>query len=142
MPSGRPKEGLNTLPQGWQDDILSLYEQGASDVEIKALIYQWRNTFSNNLWDRWMDEEPIFWETIKKGRQLSESWWQNAGRVNLKDSRFNSTLWYMNMKNRFGWADKQQIDNRISGTGITIEIKDPELKNEIDRVSDRTDKDI
>lgn len=106
--AGRPKEDIRSLPDGWQEEVLSLYEEGASDVEVKALIYKWRGSFSDDLWYRWMEEEPIFSGTIKRGRMLSASWWEKEGRTNLKDKDFSYTGWYMNMKNRFGWADKQE----------------------------------
>jgi hypothetical protein len=112
MAKGRPKEGLDTLPKGWQKKILNLYENGGSDVEVKALIYGWRSSFSEDLWYRWIDEEPMFSETIKRGKKLSEAWWHSMGRCNLMvdndGPKLNATLWYMNMKNRFGWADKQE----------------------------------
>lgn len=112
--SGRPKSSLD-LPVGWQDEVLGLYEQGASDVEIKALVYGWRKSFSNDLWERWLKEEPEFSETIKVGKMLAEAWWSKSGRSSLKDREFNYTGWYMNMKNRYGWRDKQEIDNTIHG---------------------------
>lgn len=105
---GRPKEAL-ILWDGWYTDILALYEVGASDVEIKAFIYSKRGSFSNDLWDRWMKEEEQFSETIKVGKMLSEAAWTKQGRENLKVKEFNYVGWYMNMKNRFGWADKQEI---------------------------------
>ena len=104
----RPKEDLSSLPKEWYHEVLSLYQEGASDVEIKALIYKWRGSFSNDLWDRWMSEEPIFSETIKTGKHLSEAWWHRSGRLSLRDKDFSYTGWYMNMKNRFGWADRTE----------------------------------
>jgi len=128
---GRPKEDLSSLPDNWHEEVLELYSEGAADVEIKALIYQWRGTFSCDLWNRWMKENDEFSVTIKKGRMLSESWWNKSGRKNLKEKDFSYTGWYMNMKNRFGWRDKQEttlqggdkpIETIITlGTGIKPE---------------------
>ena len=108
---GRPKDGVSTLPNGWYDSVLELYSEGASDVEVKALIYSWRGSFSNDLWERWLLEEAQFSETIKNGKIISEAWWAKNGRTNLVNKDFNYTGWYMNMKNRFGWADKVQQEN-------------------------------
>lgn len=121
--NGRPKETISSLPKEWYNDILSLYKDGASDVEVKALIYEWRGTFSNDLWDRWIKEETQFSETIKIGKILSESWWSKSGRKNLENKEFSYTGWYMNMKNRFNWTDRQETT--IEGgetpiTGVTI----------------------
>ena len=114
MKKGRPKATTDNLPEGWYNEILSLYQKGASDVEIKSLIYDWRGSFSNDLWDRWLKEDPQFSETIKIGKLLSEAWWHKEGRINLKIRDFNYTGWYMQMKNRFGWKDTQQIDTTIT----------------------------
>ena len=109
---GRPLLEFD-LEKDWYIKVLDLYKEGASDVEIKALIWEKRGSFSNNLWDRWMKEEEEFWETIKMGRILSHSWWVRNGRKSLKDPMFSYTGWYMNMKNRFNWADKKEIKEEI-----------------------------
>lgn len=117
MPAGAPKQDLSSLPKEWYLDVLELYAVGGSDVEVKALIYNWRGTFSNDLWNRWIKEDVQFSETIKKGRMLSEAWWVSNGRINLKDKDFNYTGWYMNMKNRFGWTDR--LDNTTKGEKVS-----------------------
>lgn len=130
MEAGRPKADLSSLPEDWYQTVLAMYEKGASDVEVKAQIWRWRGSFSNDLWDRWMKEEPSFSETIKMGRQLSASWWTRNGRENLTNKDFNYTGWYMNMKNRFGWADKQEVKQEDKKT-INI-IVDQETKDDLD----------
>lgn len=112
---GRPKEGLGDLLKDLGVEILKEYSEGASDVEIKAMIWEYRGSFSDDLWDRWLREELDFSGTIKRGRMLSRRWWENIGRKNMKDKDFSATLWYMNMKNRFGWADKQETKNEHVG---------------------------
>jgi hypothetical protein len=106
---GRPIKTTEELPDQWQRDILELYSQGASNVEVKALIYNWLGSFSNDLWDRWMKEEVIFSETIKAGKALSNAWWEKEGRTHLENKDFSYTGWYMNMKNRFKWKDRQDV---------------------------------
>ena len=107
---GRPLETLD-LEIGWHIQVLEMYREGCSDVEVKSFIYELRGSFSNDLWDRWMKEEQEFSETIKMGKMLSEAWWHSKGRKSLENKEFSYTGWYMNMKNRFGWADKQEIEN-------------------------------
>ena len=120
--SGRPK-AIFDLPENWYNEVLNLYKEGASDVEIKALIYQWRGSFSNDLWERWLKEEEQFSETIKMGKLISEAWWSKSGRKNLENRDFNYTGWYMNMKNRFGWTDKQAVDITSQGDKMTPPIE-------------------
>lgn len=139
---GRPKEPLE-LWEDWYNDILDLYKEGASNEEIKALIYEHRGSFSNDLWDRWIKEEEEFSETIKIGLMLSKAWWLKEGRINLKSIKepmgvsvtFNYTGWYMQMKNRFSWSDK--VDNN---TNVTIsreeQLSDEELEKELNSCMD------
>ena len=79
---GRPLASLDSLPDNWYDDILELYREGGSDVEAKAMIYEWRGSFSNDLFERWMREEVEFSETIKRGRELRG----NKKRINTNPS--------------------------------------------------------
>lgn len=116
---GRPTEDLTSLPKEWYKDVLKLYKDGGSDVEVKALIYEWRGSFSNSLWNRWIEEEEEFSQTIKIGKILSEAWWSKSGRKNLENKDFSYTGWYMNMKNRFKWTDRQETTHEGGDKPIT-----------------------
>lgn len=114
MPAGRPKKTLDDLPEGWKEGILALAGEGASDVELRVYL-----DISIDLWYRFIKEEPEFTETIKRCSAVCEVWWQKQGRLSLRDKEFSPTLWYMNMKNRFGWADKKEVDHTTGGEKIT-----------------------
>lgn len=123
MAGGRPKIETDVLWDDWKQDILDLYKEGASDVEVRALIAEkceGKTKASWDLFDRWIKEEDEFSETIKKGQLQSQAWWEKNGRTNLKDREFNHALWYMNMKNRFQWADRQEHDHTTKGEAMNV----------------------
>jgi len=127
MPAGRPLEDLSSLPENWYEKILDLYEEGGSDVEVKAMIYKWRGAFSNSLWNRWLEEYEEFSQTVKGGKLLSEAWWNSKGRKNLENKEFSFNGWYMQMKNRFGWTDRTDhtTDSKPLSNTIKVEIIQP-----------------
>lgn len=112
---GRPKKTLNDLPENWKDGVLDLYKEGASDVEAMVFL-----NISDSTFRRMLKEEPKFSKTIKMGRKMCQSWWEREGRTNLRNKEFSAVLWYMNMKNRFGWRDKQETDITSGGKPIPI----------------------
>lgn len=136
MPGGRPKktfeDAKKKMPKDWEEQIISLYSQGGSDVEVRGLLIDWLGSASFDLWERWLNEEPEFSQTIKRGRIKSQVWWESLGRTQLVQeagkeatTRFDTTLWYMNMKNRFKWTDRQDNtsgDKPMTSEKITVEI--------------------
>ncbi|HEX4877598.1 MAG TPA: phBC6A51 family helix-turn-helix protein [Chitinophagaceae bacterium] len=100
--AGRPTD----YRQEYCQLAIDLMSEGASITEVAAKCGVDRKTLYN-----WMDANPEFLHTIKKGMELCEAWWEEQGRSNLKTKEFQAALWYMNMKNRFKWADKQQIEH-------------------------------
>ena len=101
------------------DVVIELMREGASQDEVIGHLDISRETFY-----RWKEENKDFSDSIKRGVRLSQAWWEREGRTSLRDSKFNYTGWYMNMKNRFKWADKQEVKAQgditvLVDTGIT-----------------------
>ena len=103
---------------------MKLAREGASDVEIRAEL-----GISDDLWYRWKKEEKEFSQTIKKANALCKAWWMKKGRKNLENRHFSPVLWYMNMKNRFGWKDKSETDIMSGGKKLPTPIIDLTIKN-------------
>lgn len=100
----RPKKTLDDLPDNWKNDVIELGKKGGSDIEIRVEILG----ISNDLFNRFLSEEPEFSETIQRARDYSQSWWTRHSRKELHNKEFNNKLYEMNMMNRFGWNKKTE----------------------------------
>ena len=98
-----------------------LMKQGAGLHELCAKL-----DISTETLHQWCDPEGEYYikefsDAIKRGKALSLAWWESQGRrLDAKD--FNHVLWYMNMKNRHGWRDKQEVEvkGEVTFNGINI----------------------
>jgi hypothetical protein len=101
------KQGLDTLPTGWQETITAMYDGGGFDSEVIKWIRDNRSTgtFTMNLWRRWLDEEEEFRDVIEMGQMSSLSWWEKQPRLNIAQRNFQSASWIRIMTNKFGWRD-------------------------------------
>jgi len=99
MAAGRP---TNYRPE-YCEMVIPLLKEGMSIEEIGLELDVGYTTIYE-----WMDRHPEFAQAIKRGREFSKAWWLRNGRTQLENDKFSSTLWYMNMKNRFGWSDKKK----------------------------------
>lgn len=116
MPAGRPKKTTNDLPDNWKGIMLEIAEGGGSELECRHAI-----GISESLWYRLKEEDQEFSQTIKSCKDVCQIWWERLGR-NMSTGAIekgNSTTWIFNMKNRFGWHDKQQVDHTSSDSSMT-----------------------
>ena len=113
---GRPQRKVkDTLPHDWQDQILRMSAQGMSDVEIRARLCTGGNlkgVFRHDLWDAFISRDEEFSTTIKKGKTLCQAWWEATAREGLHKKYFQTGCWTMNMKNRFGWRDRTEVEGQ------------------------------
>lgn len=112
---GQPRKTVeNCLPENWEDMILEMSAEGMSDVEIRAKlcmvsVEEGKKKFSQRVWYALQDRDERFKEILKIGKVLCQAWWEEVSRKNLVHSKFDvfeTGSWYANMKNRFGWSDK------------------------------------
>ena len=104
---GRPKKTLNDLPKDWEKEAIKLYKDGASDIEVRVTILG----ISNDLWGRFLQEEPLFSETITHGRELAKVWWMKKGRTGVDSREVNPKMFELNMMNRYGWGKNVKSEN-------------------------------
>ena len=109
IPRHRPLITTNDFFDGWKERVLSEFKMGASREEIYAML-----DISDVTFARLMRDDKDFFRAIKTGERYSQAWWLNVGRTQLRNKEFSYTGWYMNMKNRFDWADKQENKHEIN----------------------------
>ena len=134
---GRPRIELKDLPKDWEESIINLAKKGASIVEIAVDLDISRKTLYNL-----SERDEYFLHTIKKCKRYCEAWWLGKGRTELENRDFSYTGWYMNMKNRFGWADKQEIKEEVKKEVTTFNINNLSLDEleQLERLSDKLNK--
>ena len=113
MVTGRPTKYNSEFPA----KVEAFMKEGYSIVEICLELNICKQTFYN-----WCEEHEAFLDSKKKGVDFSEGWWMKQGRENLKKGDFNYTGWYMNMKNRFGWADKTENKDTIEDKAALLKL--------------------
>jgi hypothetical protein len=79
----------------WGKQGLS-YESFASDVDVCVdTLYEWEKVHKE------------FSDAKKKASAYSRAWWERMGQTGMLATGFSASVWIFNMKNRFGWRDRQ-----------------------------------
>lgn len=102
--------------QATLEDVVNLYAEGGSDVEVATLL-----GLSEKKFYELVEENPKFAEVVERGRTMSQSWWYRMGRQGLFADKFNSGLYNFQMKNRYGWADKVETGDKGASMAINAD---------------------
>jgi len=112
---------------GRPSDYEPRYAQIAEELMLEGASIEevcWHLRRRKQVVYEWMEKFPEFGDAIKAGKDFGQGWWMNQGRTNIANKDFNSTLWYMNMKNRFGWRDKQETSAEDANTTLMQKLID------------------
>ena len=132
-PVGRPRTTVDDLPGNWREIIMDCGQDGGSAVEMRCLL-----GIGQSAWETLLSDSEDFRLTVKAAQDLCQVWWERHGRkMAVGDADGNATVWIFNMKNRFGWSDKQEVDHTTKGDAIgntptRIEIVAPQFESDDD----------
>lgn len=109
MPGGRPTKYNPSYCQ----KLIDFLSQGYSLEAFCGHV-----SLSKETLYRWFEEYPEFSNAKKEAMTKCRAFWEKIGidSATGKNTKSNSTTWIFNMKNRFGWKDKAEIDNNHSGS--------------------------
>lgn len=102
--------------------LIKHMEQGLSFETFGATIGVSKQT----LYD-WVNAHSLFLDAKKTAFLKCQLFWEQLGIdgvFSTKASALNTGVWVFNMKNRFGWRDKIEIEQTVAE--IKIEISDDE----------------
>lgn len=122
--AGRPY-GSTKYNDEFCDVVIQEMSNGASIEEVAATLGITKDTFY-----QWVKRYKDFSDAKKIGEEKSKAWWMKQGRGGLwadsqqETKKINAVLWYMNMKNRFGWSDKHQVDVNLKNRPINTVVID------------------
>lgn len=129
MPAGRPPYTLEVLPENWREILRTLGDEGKSKAHACVAL-----GISFDTYLRFERDYPEFLEAERDRLIRTEVWWQDTGQAMAAGQieKGNATAWVFNMKNRFGWHDRQHLDHSSSDGSMSppsrIEIVAPESK--------------
>lgn len=100
----------------WTEIVKEAYEEGASDIEVCKLL-----GYTQARFDKELKENPQFRKFIDYGRTLAYAWWMEKSRSALYNKAFNTQMWAMVMKNRWGWSDKSNDLSEVPTSQLSAE---------------------
>jgi hypothetical protein len=119
------------------DTAIEMGKQGKSLVQIAAALDIDKDTILN-----WIEAYPDFYVAINKAKALSEAHWTDIAQKHLieqpQGDKLNTTLWFMNMRNRFGWHNGEQSykhEHNHKG-GIALAYGDPNTTDDKDETKE------
>lgn len=107
------------------DQIIDLYKQGMSDVEVCRELEITKRQF-----EKMKAVNPIFRAVVERGNDYAEAWNLEQSRVNLHNKDFNTTLFNTRMQNMYAWS--QKVDQNTKALNVNAEMSKEELLKKLE----------
>lgn len=85
------------------------YKSFAGMIEINA----------TTLFD-WEKKHVEFKEAKEIGMEQNLLFWEKLGIQGLTDKKFNTVMWIFNMRNRHGWTNEPQMEDRVRSLEVLV----------------------
>ena len=111
------------------DLLLQVFEEGGTLACFCARVDISADTFY-----KWMKAQPTFSEAHGRAIARAENFMISKGlhMMNSPSGLYNSKIWELMMKNRFGWSDKKEVkteaDIKVTATPISAKEAAPRLQ--------------
>lgn len=93
------------------EKVIEWMEQGYSFESFAGSLYITRKTLYN-----WMESHPEFAEAKQVAEERCRIFWERMGIKGMllgDKEKFNAAVWVFNMKNRFKWHDRHEIQHEL-----------------------------
>lgn len=108
----------------WMPQMLSLYEQGMSDLEVATEMKIQMKAFN-----RLCEISDVFHEAVEYGRQASQAFWYAEMRKGVKKSYgLDPSIAKFLMVNKYKWKDKADDDSGIKKLQDALSLEDMKRK--------------
>lgn len=88
----------------WDKIVIREMSQGRSITHVARILGVGLTTFK-----RTVKRRPSLKAAVEFGTDASQSWWEEYGRMNLSNRFFNTALYQIQMRNRFGWSSGDRV---------------------------------
>jgi hypothetical protein len=120
---GRPSE----FKPEYCSELIKHMEEGLSFESFAGVVGCCKQTLYT-----WCENHPEFLDSKKKAFEKNRLFWEKVGVQGMfmggNENPFNATVWIFNMKNRFNWRDKQEVEN-IGEAQTKVTVYLPEKKD-------------
>jgi hypothetical protein len=114
---GRPRLET-TIPEGWKEIILDAGKEGKHITDfLITLGISWEGHYAL------LKRNIMYSGTVQEYQKLCEQYWYNMAHTAMAEDggqKFNSRLWSLIMRNKFGnnWSEQTSVDVTTKGQAI------------------------